>query len=622
MAERGLIPQDTIEEIRARTDIVDIVGEIVSLKKAGREYKARCPFHDEKTPSFTVVPDKGFYKCFGCGKTGDAFNFVMEQLGMDFVEAVEYVAGRVGVEIRREARAADPNAPFYEITAFAQTWFREQLLDETVGRSARDYLVGRGIGLDVAERFGLGFAPDEWRAFRDAASKHGFDEDDMKALGLLKQSEKSKEPYDGFRGRIMFPIESVGGKTIAFGGRILEGSGPKYINSPETPIYEKGKNLYGLSWAKHQIRKEEKVLVVEGYMDVVSLAAAGVENVVAPLGTALTEDQAARLVRYTKKVILLFDSDRAGLAATFKAGDVLLAAGAHPGVVTLPDGEDPDTLVQKQGVEALRELIAGSADLLDRKLQILREAEYFSSLDRTRRAVDKLLPTLRATADPALRDMYVGTVAEATGVRAETLESEIRKAEEQEKKHKYRQSQETPRAPSNSPRPSSPRRPGGPTLRTSFDDMGAESQLLKVLVRGAEWVERAAELISPGDFEDPRHRAIFEALLDDPERRAPPADMDAHAAARFDEIRLDPEELAHGGDVFTESVNRLRVLALVRKVQDVQAQIVEAEDEEEGMRLMARKTELAAELRELDPNYWSSVTRRGPDPYNPSEPSR
>lgn len=618
MAERGLIPQETIEEIRARADIVDIIGEIVPLKKAGREFKARCPFHDEKTPSFTVSPSKGFYKCFGCGKTGDSFTFVMEHLGMDFVEAVEYVAGKTGVEIRREARTVDPNAPLYEITGFAQSWYREQLLDDRVGAHAREYLAGRGIGLDVAERFGLGYAPDEWRAFREAAAKHGFDEDDMRTLGLLKQSENSKEPYDGFRGRIMFPIESVGGKTIAFGGRILQGSGPKYINSPETPIYEKRKNLYGLSWAKHAIRKEEQVLVVEGYMDVVSLAAAGLEHVVAPLGTALTSEQAERLVRYTKRVILLFDSDRAGLAATFKTGDVLLAAGAHPAVVTLPDGEDPDTLVQKEGVGALRELIARSADLLDRKVQILQEADYFSSLDRTRRAVDKLLPTLRATTDPALRDMYVSTVADVTGVKIETLESEIAKAEEKDRSTKERSAGHTQKSTGGRSAPP----PRGPTLRMSFDGMGAEAQLLKVLVRGAEWVERAAELISPGDFEDPHYRAIFEALLDDPELRSPPVDMDPQAAERFDRIRLDPEELTHGIDVFTNSVNRIRVLALVRQVQDLQRQIVESEGEEEGLRLMAEKATLAAELRQLDPNYWSSVTRRGPDSYNPSEPNR
>ena len=425
-----MIPDDVIDEVRARADIVDIIGEMVPLKKAGREYKANCPFHEERTPSFCVVPDKGFYKCFGCGKSGDVFGFVMERQGMDFVDAVKYVAGRTGVEVREVTRARDeddPNRPLYEINAFAREWFRERLTDAADGAEAREYLDGRGIDAAVAERFGVGFAPDEWHALGEAAAKHGFGTDAMLDLGLLKQSERSKEPYDGFRGRIIFPIESLSGKVIAFGGRILEGGhdGPKYINSPETPVYQKGHNLYGLSWAKNHIRKEEAAIVVEGYMDVVSLAAAGFENVVAPLGTALTAEQAKLLSRYCTRVLLLFDSDAAGLRATFKAGDVLLEAGLHPAVVSLPSGEDPDTLVRSAGRDALTALVDDAVDVLDRKLTILDERDHFSSIERTRSAVDRLLPTLRAAKDPALRDIYVSKVADRTGVRRETLEAEM-----------------------------------------------------------------------------------------------------------------------------------------------------------------------------------------------------
>lgn len=607
-----MIPDDVIDEVRARADIVDIIGEMVPLKKAGKEFKARCPFHEERTPSFYVVPDKGFYKCFGCGKSGSVFDFVMERQGMDFVEAVKYVAGRAGVEVREVTRSRqeeDPNRPLYEINAFARQWFREQLLAER-GAPARAYLEGRGIGPEVAERFGLGYAPDEWRAFREAALKHGFDEDDMLLLGLLKQSEKSPEPYDGFRGRVMFPIESLSGKVIAFGGRILEGGdreGPKYINSPETPIYHKGENLYGLSWAKNVIRREEVAIVVEGYMDVVSLAAADLEHVVAPLGTALTSEQAKLLDRYTTRVLLLFDSDAAGLRATFKAGDVLLEAGLHPAVVTLPPGEDPDTLVRSAGREALVELLDDAVDVLDRKLQILEERDYFSSIERTRLAVDRLLPTLRAAADPTLQDIYVDRVAQRTGVRKETLEAEMRKAAT---------ARGHPRpAPSVSRAPALPRR----TLRR-----GAEVQLLKVMVRGVEWVERAAELISPEDFDDPYHRAIFQALLDAPELRAPPAAMDPVAAQRFEEILADPEELAHGLDVFTNSVNRIRVSALDRRIQDLQRQIeaTSDDDHEAKLALVVERSKLAAELRELDPDYWTPATRRRQGKENPNAPNR
>lgn len=607
---RGRIPQELIDEIRDRADLVEIIGESVSLKKAGREFKALCPFHQEKTPSFYVVPAKGFYQCFGCHKSGGVFDFVMEKLGMDFVEAVEYVAGRVGIEVTREEQKEDPNRPLYEITAFARSWYREQLVHETDGAVARAYLAERGIGMDVAERYGLGFAPDEWRAFKSAASTHGFDEALLVDLGLLKQSERSKEPYDGFRGRVIFPIEDASGKTIAFGGRILAGDGPKYINSPESAIYEKKRHLYGLSWAKNNIRREDEVVLVEGYMDVVSLAAAGFENVVAPLGTSLTTEQAQRLSRYTKRALVLFDSDDGGRKASFKSGDLLLAAGMRPGIVTLPDGEDPDTLIRGSGADALRELMGHAQDVLERKIQLLEQANFFSSIELRRTAVDKLMPTLRATADPTRRDIYVDRTAEVTGVRRETLEAELAASPKDPPRASGRSQREAPRR---APTSSTPR------MHDSFRGMGPEPTLLKVMVRGESWVERAGEVVRAEDFEDPYYRAIFEALLDEPELRAPPESMDPVARQRFEDI-LDPEELTHGLELFTDSVNRIRVRTLARREQELQTRIESTTDDDEKVRLIAQKSTLAAERRELDASYsWGSVTRRPPHPPDPNE---
>jgi len=586
-----MIPDDMVEEVRARADIVDVIGEFVQLKKSGREYKANCPFHEERTPSFYVVPDKGFFKCFGCGKSGDVFSFVMEKQGMDFVEAVKHVAARSGVEVREVRRGAneeDPHRQLYEINAFARDWFRRQLLDEHVGARARAYLESRGVGADVAERFGLGYAPDEWRALREAAAQHGLDEALMLEVGLLGKSEKSEEPYDRFRDRIIFPIEGLSGRVIAFGGRILRADAkdaPKYLNSPETPIYQKGQNLYGLSWARHAIRKEERALVVEGYMDVVSVAARGFENVVAPLGTALTREQAHLLAKYCPRVLLLFDSDAAGLKATFRAADVLLEEGLHAAVVTLPQGEDPDTVVRKEGPQALRRYMDDALDVLDRKLQILEQKDFFSSIERTRDAVDRLLPTLRAAADPTLRDIYVDKVAKRTGVRRETLEAEMRRT---------RRRADSPGESA----PPSPRRRGAPT---TLPGSGAERKLLMMMLRGVEWVERAGELVSAEDFDDPHHRAIFLALLDDPEMRSPPSSMDPVAAKRLESILSDPEELAHGIDVFSKSVNRMRVSALDRRIRGMQQSIEAATTEGEKRVLAREKEKLAQERRELDP---------------------
>ena len=594
-----MIPDDMVEEVRAAADIVDVIGEFVQLKKAGREYKANCPFHEERTPSFYVVPAKGFYKCFGCGKSGDVFSFVMERQGLDFVEAVKHVAGRAGVQVREVKRSQeeeDPNRPLYEINGFARDWFRRQLEDATVGAAAREYLEGRGISADVCERYGLGFAPDEWRALRDAAAKHGLEEELMLEVGLLGSSERSREPYDRFRGRIMFTIESRSGRVIAFGGRILEGDtkdAPKYLNSPETPIYHKGSNLYGLSWARHSIRREESALVVEGYMDVVSLAAHGFENVVAPLGTALTPEQAKLLSRYTKRVLLLFDSDAAGLRATFKAGDTLLEAGLHPAVVTLPPGEDPDTLVRSEGREGLEQYLDQAVDVLDRKLQILDEKDYFSSIERTRSAVDRLLPTIRAASDPALHDIYVAKVADRTGVRRETLEAEMKRAASGSAPTRVA-------APPSVPRIAAHRVP----------KLGAERILLLLMTKNPDFVERAGEHVGAGDFVDVAYRTIFQALLDDPELRAPPVSMDPVAARRLQEILSDPEELAHAGRVFEASVARMHVAALDRRSQDLDLRIAAAAGDGEKRTLIEEKERVSRERRELHPDDWTTTARK------------
>jgi DNA primase len=585
-----MIPDDMVEEVRARADIVDVIGEFVALKKSGREYKANCPFHEERTPSFYVVPDKGFYKCFGCGKSGDVFSFVMERQGMDFVDAVKHVAARSGVEIREVGRGRDeedPHRPLYEINGFARDWFRRQLLDEKIGERARAYLKGRGVGPDVAERFGLGYAPDEWRGLREAAAKHGLDEAKLLEVGLLAKGEKG-EPYDRLRDRIVFPIEGLSGRVIAFGGRILRADvkdAPKYLNSPETPIFLKGHNLYGLSWARNSIRKEERALVVEGYMDVVSLAARGFENVVAPLGTALTREQARLLSRYCSRVLLLFDSDAAGLKATFRAGDVLLEEKLHPAVVTLPQGEDPDTVVRKEGPDALRRYMDDALDVLDRKLQILEQRDFFSSIERTRSAVDRLLPTLRAAADPALRDIYVDKVAKRTGVRRETLEAEMRRA-------RRRGPADGSAPPPPEPARNAPGRPSG---------TGAERKLLMMMLRGVEWVERAGELVSAEDFDDPYHRAIFTALLDDPEMRTPPSSMDPVASRRLEEILSDREELDRGIEVFTDAVKRMRVAGLNRRIENLGRLSMSATSDGERLRLETERKKLIDERRELDP---------------------
>ena len=607
-----MIPDAQVEEVRARADIVGVVGELIPLKKAGREFKACCPFHEERTPSFYVVPDKGFYKCFGCGESGDVFGFVMKRLGLDFVDAIKHVAARSGVEIREVRRGREEEDPFrslYELNAFARDFFRGCLRDPETGRVALDYLTSRGVDPETADRFGLGYAPGGWRALREAAAKHGFSDDDLSEVGLLTKSEKAPEPYDRFRDRVIFPIEGLGGRVVAFGARVLgkgEG-GAKYLNSPETPIYKKGEVLYGLSWAKNAIRRERGALVVEGYMDVVAVAAAGVENVVATLGTAMTEPQAQLLSRYAPRAFLLFDSDAAGLRATFKAGDALLAAGVHPAVVTLPPGEDPDTLVRKEGPTGLRHYLDQAVDVLDRKLQILEEKDHFRDIEHTRGAVDRLLPTIRATSDPALRDIYVSKVAERTGVRRETLESELKKrprgptGRRDVRDFSRTRARTAPRSP-----PSLPR-------------MGAERSLLLVMVKNREYVERAAERIGAADFDDAAYRTIFEALVGEPSLRASPSGMDPVAVERLESLLSDPEDVAHASRVFDDSMARVRMDALGRRRKELEERLRASPEPAERAKLEEERLRLLKESREIGPDmsHWARKAHALSEDINP-----
>jgi len=593
-----MIPDDQVEEVRARADIVEIIGDIVPLKKSGKDYKACCPFHEEKTPSFYVVPAKGFYKCFGCGESGDVFSFLIKRLGLDFVDAVKHAAQRSGVEIREVTKGQQEEDPFrhlYEANAFARVFFQDCLWDDQLGQEARAYLEKRGIDRETAERFSLGFAPDEWRALREAAAHHGIGDETLLEVGLLTQSEKSQEPYDRFRGRITFAIESLGGKVLGFGGRVLDSGregAPKYVNSPESPIYHKGQVLYGLSWAKNSIRRADTALLVEGYMDTVSLAAAGFENAVAPLGTAMTTEQAALLRRYTQKVHILFDSDPAGLKATFRAGDVLLAAGLHPSVVTLPPGEDPDTLVHKEGAEGLKAHIDQALDVLDRKLQILEERDHFSGIEQTRSAVDRLLPTLRAVQDPTLRDIYVSKVADRTGVRRETLEEELARA-----------------TSSAMPAPASRRTAQRRVVTPVIPPMGAERELLLLMTKDRDWIERVGEHLGPDDFLHLGYRGAFEALLADPALTHAPAGLASGATETLDELLADPKELRQAHRVFKESLSKIQSTALQERLDEVDRLIQNTSDADRRTELLTEKARLGEERRELGLD-WSAAARR------------
>ena len=418
----GRIPQSFIDDLLARVDIVELIGERVPLKKAGKDYTACCPFHNEKTPSFSVVPSKQFYHCFGCGAHGTALGFVMEFDRLSFVDAVEALAERLSIPVPREGGGtSDDESQYkqlYQVMEQANTWFQNQLRSHTEAPKAIDYLKRRGLTGDIAKTFGLGYAPSEWTGLTDSIGQS----QDMRRLllagGLLKQHESGRV-YDLYRERVIFPIRDRRGRVIGFGGRVLDKSEPKYLNSPETAIFHKGRELYGLYEARQANRKLERIVVVEGYMDVVTLAQYGITNAVATLGTATTSDHVQVLFRTVSEIVFSFDGDRAGRAAAWRALENTLPNLQDGRVVRflfLPDGEDPDSLVRqigKEGFEArLREAMPLSQFLFERLAQ---DADV-GTLDGRAQLMARLKPMLEAIPGAIFKQMLSDEINKRLGV--------------------------------------------------------------------------------------------------------------------------------------------------------------------------------------------------------------
>ncbi|NND46004.1 MAG: DNA primase, partial [Xanthomonadales bacterium] len=403
----GRIPETFIDELLTRTDIVDVIERRVELKRAGSEFQARCPLHDEKTPSFTVSPAKQFYHCFGCGAHGSAIGFLMQYEGLEFPDAIEELARHAGLEVPREGGGAPvkPRHELYAVLERAASFFQQQLREHP---PAIEYLKSRGLSGEICRDFGVGFAPDSW----DALMKHiGTGEKEMKLMhraGLL--SEGKNKAYDKFRNRIMFPIHDRSGRVIAFGGRAMGEDGPKYLNSPETELFHKGRELYGLYLARQRVGRLETVIVVEGYTDVVALAQFGLRNTVATLGTATTPQHAEILFRAADTVVYCFDGDAAGRKAAWRALEAALPKlreGLQARFLFLPDGEDPDSLVRKQGKEAFEALLEQAQPLSDFLFEHFIAQVDMDSIDGRAKLVQLTLPLLRTLPEGVFRDMMM-----------------------------------------------------------------------------------------------------------------------------------------------------------------------------------------------------------------------
>ena len=427
----GLIPQSFIDDLLNRTDIVDVVSSRVQLKKAGKNYTACCPFHKEKTPSFSVSPDKQFYYCFGCGAGGNALGFLMDHDNLDFPQAIEDLAKAAGMEVPREesGRPHKPrqptDSPLYPLLTAAADFYRQALKSHPQRKAAVDYLKGRGLTGEIARDFGLGFAPPGWDNLYKHLSSDTLQQKAMIDAGLLVENAETGKRYDRFRDRVMFPIRDSRGRIIAFGGRVLGDDKPKYLNSPETPVFHKGQELYGLFEARKNNRNLDEIIVVEGYMDVIALAQQGLRNAVATLGTATSEEHLKRLFRVVPSVLFCFDGDQAGRNAAWRALEATLSSlqdGRRARFLFLPEGEDPDTLVRSEGTDAFRARINQHAQpLADYFFQQLTEEADPRSLEGKAHMATLAAPLIDKVPGANLRTLMRQRLQEITGLSGEAV---------------------------------------------------------------------------------------------------------------------------------------------------------------------------------------------------------
>ncbi|MGE3692426.1 MAG: DNA primase [Novosphingobium sp.] len=592
----SLSPQ-WLDELRARISLSGVIGRTTRLTKAGREFKACCPFHNEKSPSFTVNDEKGFYHCFGCGAHGDAIRWMTDQRGLSFMDAVKELAAEAGMEVPapdpRAAEAAQQRDTLHDVMAAAQAWFVERLASSE-GEKARAYLATRGFNERTIERFGFGFAPEGRQAMKEALKQ--FPEEQLIEAGLRIVVE-DKAPYDRFRGRLMLPIEDARGRVIAFGGRILDAAktdAPKYLNSPDTPLFDKGRTLYNLHRAGPLARQSGRLIVVEGYMDVIALAAAGIGECVAPLGTALTERQIEMLWRLVDVPILCFDGDAAGQRAAMRAvaRALPLLRPAHSlRIVRLPAGMDPDDLVKRDGSAAMERLLDEAQSLIDMLWRHERDAAPLDTPEDKAGLKARLLAHVETIGDPDIKSLY----------RRELLDRFSAWAFPRREQGAYRSALPLPRrsAPGNAAR-----------LRRSADG-GAREALATALLAGlVQWpgqVAANADLLARAAGRDRR----FDLLLDALDRGEPLETAQLIAILSAENIELPPADRARRlGYVFLKPdcepglAASALAAALAKLVEEpaIDAAIEDATerfDMEEQERLRMRKRELNDRLREL-----------------------
>lgn len=490
-----------IQSVRDGNDIVEVISEYVQLKRAGQNYKGLCPFHSEKTPSFVVSPDKQIFHCFGCGAGGDVVSFISKYKNLDFKESIEELAKRANIDISKDRKMApaenkDEKLILYEINREAAIYFYKNLKEN---KYAFDYLLKRGIDKDTIKRYGIGYSSEKWDGLLNYLLVKKYKLEDIEKAGLISKSKDGKRYYDRFRGRIIFPIWDVRSKVIGFGGRIVHdgGNAPKYLNSPDTDIFLKGKHLYGLNIAKEEIRSSRAVLV-EGYMDVVSLYQNGIRNSVASLGTALTHEQVKLIKRHTNDIIIAYDSDSAGINATMKAIDIIRAEGLIPRVLEIDEGLDPDELIKKYGPREFKKKTDDAIHYIDFIIKANKRKYDLDDIGNKLKFIQEIAYVLKSIESPVELELYINRISEEIGISSESILREV-KGQKTEKRFKKKSvSQEDVLS-----------------FKSQKEDSlkSIESKILNLIMEEPAILKNITSELGPDDFTDQVNKGIFNYMV-------------------------------------------------------------------------------------------------------------
>lgn len=491
------ISEEILEKIKSQNDIVDVISERVRLKKAGRNFTGLCPFHNEKTPSFSVSQEKQIYKCFGCGEAGNVISFVMKDKNLPFIEAVKYLANRANIPLKlgngEQRQSNRKKELLYKVNVEAAKFFFSNLMNN---QNAKEYFLNRGIKEETIKKFGLGYANDSWNSLMFYLRKKGINDGLLEEAGLISVNKEKGRKYDRFRNRVMFPVFDYQGKVIGFGGRVLDDSKPKYLNSPETLVFQKGTNLYGLNFALKHNMSERYFVIVEGYMDLISLHQYGITNVVASLGTALTINQARLLKRYADKVVISYDADLAGQMATLRGLEILRTAGFDVRVLSIPQGKDPDEYVRSNGREAFLKLINNAEPLIDYRIKKAEEGIDFKN-SQSVILYSKRIMDIISDLDPIEKDVYIKKASENTGIKEQALYDILKIKMKDNRENDFRNNKEEDRS----------------KLYVEPGFLKAERTLLKMMLENEEYLQYIEERISENDFILLEHKEIFTVII-------------------------------------------------------------------------------------------------------------